>query len=168
KIRLNASMTQNVVTYTVEVITDNSSGRLLPYLTANVQFEIGQRTNVLLVPNAALRWSPLPEDVDPEYRATAEKAVYRTSGQRDARQPSGQEAGKNHQDTVWARDGSNLHPINVIAGLTDGFMTEVRGEDLKEGLEVVVGKKQQQVDDQTASPFTPQTMRSNRPQNPGQ
>jgi len=168
KIRLNASMTQNVVTYTVEVITDNSSGRLLPYLTANVQFEIGQRTNVLLVPNAALRWSPLPDDVDPEYRAMAEKAVYRTSGQRDARQPSGQEAGKNQQDTVWARDGSNLHPINVIAGLTDGFMTEVRGEDLKEGLEVVVGKKQQQVDDQTASPFTPQTMRSNRPQNPGQ
>ena len=168
KIRLNASMTQNVVTYTVEVITDNSSGRLLPYLTANVQFEIGQRTNVLLVPNAALRWSPLPDEVDPEYRATAEKAVYRTSGQRDTRQPSGQEAGKNQQDTVWARDGSNLHPINVIAGLTDGFMTEVRGEDLKEGLEVVVGKKQQQVDDQTASPFTPQTMRSNRPQNPGQ
>jgi len=168
KIRLNASMTQNVVTYTVEVITDNSSGRLLPYLTANVQFEIGQRTNVLLVPNAALRWSPLPDDVDPEYRAMAEKAVYRTSGQRDARQPSGQEAGKNHQDTVWARDGSNLHPINVIAGLTDGFMTEVRGEDLKEGLEVVVGKKQQQVNDLTASPFTPQTMRSNRPQNPGQ
>ena len=40
KVRLNASMTQNVVTYTVEVITDNSTGRLLPYLTANVQFEI--------------------------------------------------------------------------------------------------------------------------------
>ena len=40
KIRLNATMTQNVVTYTVEVITDNSDGRLLPYLTANVQFEL--------------------------------------------------------------------------------------------------------------------------------
>ncbi len=40
KIRLNATMTQNVVTYTIEVITDNSDGRLLPYLTANVQFEL--------------------------------------------------------------------------------------------------------------------------------
>ena len=48
-------MTQNVVTYTVEVITDNSSGRLLPYLTANVQFELDRRSNVFLVPNAALR-----------------------------------------------------------------------------------------------------------------
>ena len=66
KIRLNATMTQNVVTYTVEVITDNSSGKLLPYLTANAQFELSQHNNVLLVPNAALRWSPLPEQVDVE------------------------------------------------------------------------------------------------------
>ena len=57
KVRLNASMTQNVVTYTVEIITDNSDGRLLPYLTANVQFELDRRSDVLLVPNAALRWT---------------------------------------------------------------------------------------------------------------
>ena len=43
KIRLNATMTQNVVTYTVEVNTDNSSGRLLPYQTANLLFEQIQR-----------------------------------------------------------------------------------------------------------------------------
>ena len=65
KVRLNATMTQNVVTYTVEVVTDNPvgklnpyqkgtpAGKLLPYLTANVQFELTRRTNVLLVPNAA-------------------------------------------------------------------------------------------------------------------
>ena len=58
KVRLNATMTQNVVTYTVEIITDNSSGKLLPYLTANVTFIVGERKNVLLVPNAALRWTP--------------------------------------------------------------------------------------------------------------
>ncbi len=37
-------MTQNVVTYTVIVTTDNSSGKLLPYLTANVQFELDKRS----------------------------------------------------------------------------------------------------------------------------
>ena len=41
KVRLNATMTQNVVTYTVEVITDNSDGKLMPYLTANVKFLSG-------------------------------------------------------------------------------------------------------------------------------
>lgn len=54
KVRLNASMTQNVVTYMVEVVTD----RLSPYPTANLRFELEQRTDVLLVPNSALRWSP--------------------------------------------------------------------------------------------------------------
>ena len=61
--RLNATMTQNVVTYTVEVITDNSNGKLLPYLTANVKFMAGERPNVLLVPNAALRWAPRPDQM---------------------------------------------------------------------------------------------------------
>src|SRR5205814_7076430 len=66
--RLNASMTQNVVTYTVVVNTDNSDGKLVPYLTANLQFEISKHANVLLVPNAALRWKPSPNQVAPEAR----------------------------------------------------------------------------------------------------
>ena len=63
KIRLNATMSQNVVTYTVEVNHDNSDGKLLPYLTTNLQFETGHRQNVMLVPNAALRWSPRPGQI---------------------------------------------------------------------------------------------------------
>ena len=54
---MNATMTQNVVTYTVVVTTDNSSGKLLPYLTANVSLRrpaVGRAA----VPNAALRWKP--------------------------------------------------------------------------------------------------------------
>ena len=47
-------MTQNVVTYTVDVNTDNSDGKLLPYLTANLLRGAEQR-DVLMVPNAALR-----------------------------------------------------------------------------------------------------------------
>ena len=64
KMRLNASMSQNVVTYTVEVTTDNSDGLLLPYLTANVKFLVDERHEVLLVPNAALRFTPA-RDVGP-------------------------------------------------------------------------------------------------------
>ena len=74
KVRLNATMTQNVVTYTVEIITDNSSGKLLPYLTANVTFIVGEVKNVLLVPNAALRWTPQVEQVEAESRETPKKA----------------------------------------------------------------------------------------------
>ena len=58
KVRLNAAMTQNVVLYTVEINIDNPENLLLPYLTANVRFLLSQETNVLLVPNPALRWAP--------------------------------------------------------------------------------------------------------------
>ena len=68
KIRLNATMSQNVVTYVVEVVTDNSSGKLLPYLSANLNFEVKRKDGALSVPNSALRFSPsddmIAEDVD--------------------------------------------------------------------------------------------------------
>ncbi len=72
KVRLNATMTQNVVTYTVEINADNSEGTLLPYLTANVSFQVAKHEDVLMVPNAALRWSPSqPEQIVPEARNSA-------------------------------------------------------------------------------------------------
>ena len=70
QIRLNASMSQNVVTYTVVISVDNSSGRLLPYLTARIHFEIEKRERVLLVPNAALRWQSTRTGRGPRERAS--------------------------------------------------------------------------------------------------
>jgi len=139
KIRLNASMTQNVVTYTVEIVTDNSNGRLLPYLTANVRFELDRRNNVLLVPNAALRWRPSAELVAPEFREAAEK-------------PSGGMS----PGVLWVAEGSYVRPIRVSAGLTDGAQTEVLGEGLSEGTIIVTGLQTQNTAPAAASnPFTP-------------
>lgn len=80
KVRLNATMTQNVVTYTVEVNTENLDGKLLPYLTANVQFEVNHLNNALLVSNAALRWYPDPQMVAPDVRAAMEEKTKAGSG----------------------------------------------------------------------------------------
>ena len=56
QVRLNATMNQNVVTYTVVVDTDNSDETLLPYETATLEFDAGRHDNVLMVPNTtALR-----------------------------------------------------------------------------------------------------------------
>ena len=71
EVRLNATMTQNVVTYTVVVGCDNRDLKLMPYLTANLQFEVDHRHNVLQVPNAALRWKPRKEQVVAEFRDVA-------------------------------------------------------------------------------------------------
>jgi HlyD family secretion protein len=90
QIRLNATMTQNVVTYTVVVEFDNSDLKILPYLTANLQFEIDQHKDVLLVPNAALRWKPRPELVAPDVRETVFAGSSRKGG--GASSKSGKEA----------------------------------------------------------------------------
>jgi HlyD family secretion protein len=68
QVRLNANMTQNVVLYTVVVAFDNSDKKLIPYLTANLQFEVEEHQDVLTVPTAALRWKPKVEQVVPELR----------------------------------------------------------------------------------------------------
>jgi HlyD family secretion protein len=166
KIRLNATMTQNVVTYTVEVITDNSSGKLLPYLTANAQFELSQHNNVLLVPNAALRWSPQPEQVTPKFRTMTESPGRRDGmggGGQPAAEPAAKTAAKTNQGFIWTQDGRYVRPIKVNTGLSDGTMTEVQGDEVKEGMEVIIGEQRQGANNAaTTNPFAPQMMRSSR------
>ena len=154
KVRYNATMTQNVVTYTVEINTDNSNNKLIPYLTANVQFEIAKRQNALLVPTAALRWTPQESQVAPDVRAqnaqeeaaNPDRHLANADGSPMARSngddgatpaaaattsPTTDEAShhaqKVHYDrgTVWIQDGSYVRPISVRAGVSDGANTEV-------------------------------------------
>src|SRR5262249_49707523 len=174
KVRLNAAMTQNVVTYTVEVTTDNSSGRLLPYLTANAQFEISHDEDVLLVPNAALRWTPPAERIAHEARAALEAARAKPPRGRkpgddgakgaDAKDPAANPA--EHEEPVrranlWVADGAFLRPLPVRVGPTDGAFTEISGEGVSEGMQIVVGEvRAEAASDRPASsgasPFTPQ------------
>jgi HlyD family secretion protein len=162
KVRLNATMTQNVVTYTVEVITDNSSGKLLPYLTANAKFIVGERHNVLLVPNAALRWLPQPDQIAQEFRPKV-KAGAPAGAAASGGPASGGQEGK-HQGVLWVPEGDRVRPVNVVVGLSDGSLTQVTAADLKEGTPVVVGEMEKQTGKPSkaapgASPFTPQLFR---------
>ncbi len=75
QVRLNATMTQNVVTYTVVVTTENKDMKLLPYMTASLKFEIERHEDVLKVPNAALRWKPRPKQIAPDIRAETLEAM---------------------------------------------------------------------------------------------
>jgi len=160
KVRLNASMTQNVVTYTVEISTDNSSGRLLPYLTANVKFEVARADRALLVPAAALRWTPSLEQVAPEYRevppAAPDGKAPTAEGAQAKSTPSGSTGAAPTPGVIWVVQGQFVRPVPVAVGLSDGVLTEVRGK-LEEGTEVAIGVQAQGAAAQsgTANPFTP-------------
>lgn len=147
QVRLNAKMTQNVVVYTVVITTDNSDLKLLPYLTANVTFEVNRRENVLTVPNSALRYTPRPELVanlpaDLVAPATAKSAI------------------ADNRETVWIREGQGLTPIEVTLGASDRARTEVISDELKPGMEVVLGEQQAGAAEQVNNPFAPKMPRS--------
>jgi len=154
QIRMNAQMSQNVVTYTVVVTTDNSSGLLLPYLTANVHFEVETRHDVLLVPNVALRWSPDVSQLDPSVsKSILDEPVDRKEG----------------KGRIWVTEGDHrVRPIDVIVGVSDGSVTEISNTEagntevgnnaLKEGLLVVIGEAEtsaDNADENTSNPFLP-------------
>jgi len=158
KVRLNATMTQNVVTYTVEVNTNNDDGKLLPYLTANAKFIVGRREDVLLVPNAALRWSPRQDQI-------ASGGRQRHHAAEGSRREGGGEAGApgstQSRGTVWVEQGKFVRPVRVSTGLTDGAFTEVEGKDVTDGMSVVVGEAEREAasgPETERSPLMPQPM----------
>ncbi len=151
QVRLNASMTQNVVTYTVVVSTANPDGKLLPYMTANLQFEVARRDDVLLVPSQALRWRPLPEQVVPEARDDAFAPEFSSAAKTSGAAADRDQEGK--PGTLWVEAGGGLvRPVAVRVGLSDGVQSELLPfdkviADLKPRARVVVGQVRNLEDD---------------------
>jgi HlyD family secretion protein len=163
-IRLNATMTNNVVTYTVEVLTDNRpdethpAGKLLPYMTANLRFEVDRRSDALTVSNEALRWKPDPKQVAPDARAAFAKAMHKREGGEAGKEKEGDApAAAPNKGVVWVQDGQFVRPVKVKLGLSDGSRTEITEGKVEEGAVIVTGDALMQGDgDGGSNPFTPQ------------
>lgn len=126
QIRLSPTIQSNVVTYDVVVNVDNPEQILMPGMTAYVSIAVEERKDVLLIPNAALRFKP----------AKAESA--KKSGG-DAAAKGGKSKRDGFSGTVYVLQGGTLVPLSVTLGITDNRNTEIVGGDLKAGDQVVVG-----------------------------
>lgn len=143
KIRLDATMTSNVVTYIVDIDVPNPDKLLIPYLTANVQFVVEDIRNAFLVSNAALRFRPETELVSAEQKAafdrmqpelaaprpgrTKEKSRGLGIAEQSSLSPSGHQRGKQrHADGHCGRNapgrngnrlyGSDTEPLRQFGG----------------------------------------------------
>lgn len=114
QVRLQATTTNNVVTYEVVISAQNADLKLKPGLTANVTIFTQERAGVLAVPNKALRFTPIKETVGKDMKIVDCK-------------------GKNK---VWTLDGKTLtaHPVSI--GQSDGMHTEIT-KGLKAGQKIV-------------------------------
>ncbi|MDR2195037.1 MAG: efflux RND transporter periplasmic adaptor subunit [Gallionellaceae bacterium] len=127
QVRLNPTTTQNVVTYDVVISVDNPELILLPGMTAYVSITVAQKDDVLVAPNAALRFRPL--DAAPPTGAGG------GAGQRPARGKGGEVA---PMGTVYVLENGQPKALRVPVGITDNRVTEVLDGDLKQGMNIIV------------------------------
>jgi len=150
QVRLNPSIVQNVVTYPVIIDVDNPELLLKPGMTANVTVLIDQRENVLKVRSAALKFMPsMDKQVKMQTRTRENSHAASASSNPDS---GGQFRKWASSPKVWilGKDG-RPKPILVQAGLSDGSVTEVISDSLKEGEEVIISQANGSSNNNTAS-----------------
>lgn len=125
QIRNAAQTVQNVVTYVVVLDVDNAELLLRPGMTANVRVVVAEKKDVLLVPNAALRFKP-----------RLDRAPGEGKGEGRERGREGRGEGRN-KSPIFVPDGERFHPVFVSVGITDGLFTEV-SDGLSEGQVIIV------------------------------
>jgi HlyD family secretion protein len=173
QIRLNATVSQNVVTYPVIIEVPNPDEKLRPKMTANVTIDVAMVPDVLRVPNAALRFKPDTAVQGGGATATTGSApggggntqTATASGgpspeQRAARMGNrtrgiggaagalgGQPAPRKRPQTIYILGADNKpQAVEIRTGITDGHYTQVISGDLKIGDNVIVGLATSKVD----------------------
>lgn len=133
QLRLNPTVTSNVVTYNVVVSVDNPEQILLPGMTAYVNIMVAKHVNVLLAPNAALRFKPKLDDNQAD-KTTSNR------GQTSGRKKSGKE--DTSSGKLYVIQNGKLTPLRVNVGISDGKFTEISSAELKVNDKVIVGENQ--------------------------
>lgn len=110
QIRISPTTVQNVVTYDVVVNVDNKDLKLKPGMTANVSIITSKKNNILLVPNACLRFTPIKDEDAPKYK---------TQG-------------------LWILKEEKPKRINIKTGVSDGSFTEIISDKLHAGESVII------------------------------
>lgn len=122
QVRLEATVTNNVVTYEVVISAPNPDYKLKPGLTANVTITTLQKDNVLAAPSKAFRFNPnieLLNSINISVTPADEQVI----------------VGKH----LWIKQGNSLKAVAVKVGVNSGNFTEILSGDIKSGDEVAVG-----------------------------
>src|SRR5207302_7726081 len=138
QIRLNATVSQNVVTYPVIIEVPNPDEKLRPKMTANVTIDVAVVRDVLRVPNSALRFKPDTGVVPPTPTATSTAAANQQRG--GERGMAGFGGGRGFggaagmmartqaapkRQTIYLLDASKkLTPAQIRTGISDGHYTQ--------------------------------------------
>jgi HlyD family secretion protein len=137
QVRYGSQTVEGVVTYKTVLKVDNSSLVLRPGMTATAVITVNQRDNVVLVPNAALRYAPSTKGVSGSTRGGGLVGMLLP-------RPPGMNASKieepdtkSKEQRVWAIRNGELAALSFTKGLSDGLHTEVASGPVESGMELV-------------------------------
>ena len=162
QVRLGATVTSNVVTYTVIVEADNSANKLKPGLTATITIYTQELPNTTSIKVKALSFDPDPLILEQYY-------IQEEITPEENSMPSGSDPNQNpNMEKVWLRDKNGLlQPKTVETGMSDGIHVQIlSGLDL--GDEVITDlsrEEQMEASGPGGSPFMPKPPSQNKKAN---
>jgi HlyD family secretion protein len=141
RVGFGSTITDNVVTYLTYLDVDNADLTLRPGMTATATITATKRTGVLLVPNAALRFTPTYAAAGGAPTKGIATSLIPRMPAGIARRSAAAGASTAAARQVWVlRDGAPAM-VAVVPGISDGHLTEIVGGDLKAGMLVITGQK---------------------------
>lgn len=132
RVGLGSTITDNVVTYKTVLTVRNDDLALRPGMTATASIVTAQRKNALLVPNAALRFTPPSNSNGSNNGSFVSNLLPRPPS--DVKRPN---TAPTDNPQVWVMSGSGPQAIAVKTGVSNGRQTEIASGDLKPGMAVI-------------------------------
>lgn len=124
---------EGVVTYETLLKVDNSGLLLRPGMTATAEIAIKTLNHILLVPNAALRFSP-PRQTRSDSGGLVSSILPRRPRPEKQRTEIN---GNKMQQRVWILKDGEAQPVSVTIGASDGSNSEVVSGALENGMQVI-------------------------------
>jgi HlyD family secretion protein len=159
QVRNAPQIIQNVVTYDAVVRINNKELLLKPGMTANVQFLVSEKEDVLTIPNIALRFKPPEEKNESQelLRQEQSRTAPRVAARRTSR-PGGGGGGtaiRARQVKIYLLKDGKAQPLEVQVGITDGSKSEIVAGTLNENDPIIIGMSSSAAGQGQAGPINP-------------
>lgn len=134
RVSFGSTTTDQVVSYETTLAVDNGDLSLRPGMTATAEIVTAYIESALLIPNAALRFTP-PETAAAKKPGGLVSAILpRPPAPREKKLVAERPEGARR---IWVLQDGRPAPVDVRVGPSDGHYTQVTGGGLKAGMAVI-------------------------------
>ncbi|PPK76940.1 HlyD family secretion protein [Methylobacter tundripaludum] len=137
QVRFGSETVDGVVTYKTVLRVDNSALSLRPGMTATAVITVNKKTDVLLVANSVLRFTPPVTPGKQKANGSFLDSLLPHPPRQESRQA---EAANSKTQQVWTLRNGELASISITKGATNGIVTEIVDGAVTAGTELVTGQ----------------------------